>query len=156
MSSKHIKESCHIKMSHIWMSHVPHMNESRPTYEWVMSYQDVPHTNESCHESCHTQTMLRNSMRALLPASRRDEWKTPSWCRWNTERVRETESNMSERQREQHVFKRERENNMWHRRVQKYLHAHIKSEEWLLFGMNAKLPRGAGETMREQEKKSNV
>jgi len=31
-------------MSHIWMSHVIHMNESCHTYEWVM-----PHINESCH-----------------------------------------------------------------------------------------------------------
>ena len=39
MSSKNINESCRIKMSHIWMSHVPHMNESCRTYEWVMSYK---------------------------------------------------------------------------------------------------------------------
>jgi len=45
-------------MSHIWMSHVTHMNESCHTYEWVMSHiwmGHVTHTNESCHtESCHT------------------------------------------------------------------------------------------------------
>jgi len=44
-------------MSHIWMSHVTHMNESCPTYEWVMSHgcmshvlyaSHVSHTNESC------------------------------------------------------------------------------------------------------------
>ena len=39
-------------MSHIWMSHVTHMNESCHTYEWVMSHiwmSHVTHTNESCH-----------------------------------------------------------------------------------------------------------
>ena len=38
-------------MSHIWMSHIPHMNESCPTHEWVMSHiwmSHVPHMNESC------------------------------------------------------------------------------------------------------------
>ena len=38
-------------MSHIWMSHVPHMNESCLTYEWVMSHiwmSHVSHMNESC------------------------------------------------------------------------------------------------------------
>jgi len=47
-------------MSHIWMSHVTHMNESCRTYEWVMSHiwmshvahicmSHVTHMNESCH-----------------------------------------------------------------------------------------------------------
>jgi len=56
-------------MSHIWMSHVTHMNESCHTYEWVMSHTwmgHVPHMNESCptwpcwermenhlHDRCH-------------------------------------------------------------------------------------------------------
>jgi len=38
-------------MSHIWMSHVSHMNESCLTYEWVMSHiwtSHVSHMNESC------------------------------------------------------------------------------------------------------------
>jgi len=35
----HMNESCHI-----WMSHVTHMNESRHAYEWAMS-----HMNQSCH-----------------------------------------------------------------------------------------------------------
>ena len=30
-------------MSHIWISHVSHMNGSRPTYEWVMSHIQVSH-----------------------------------------------------------------------------------------------------------------
>jgi len=36
---------------HIWMSHVPHMNESCHTYEWVMSHiwmSPVPYMNETC------------------------------------------------------------------------------------------------------------
>jgi len=38
-------------MSHIWMSHVTHMNESCYTYEWVMLHiwmSHVTHRNESC------------------------------------------------------------------------------------------------------------
>ena len=45
-------------MSHIWMSHITHMNKSCHTYEWVMSHMwmsHVTHMNQSCHtESCHT------------------------------------------------------------------------------------------------------
>ena len=50
-----VNESCHTYewvMSHIWMSHVTHMNESCHTYEWVMSHiwmSHVPCVNESCH-----------------------------------------------------------------------------------------------------------
>ena len=53
----HMNESCHTYewvMSHIWMSHVTHMNESRHTYEWVMSHiwmSHVTYMNESCHTS---------------------------------------------------------------------------------------------------------
>jgi len=39
-------------MSHIWMSHVPHIHESCHTYEWVMSHIFTSHVtcmNESCH-----------------------------------------------------------------------------------------------------------
>jgi len=39
-------------MSHIWMSHVAHMNESCHTYEWAMSHiwmSHVTHMNEPCH-----------------------------------------------------------------------------------------------------------
>ena len=39
-------------MSHIWMSHVTHINESCLMCEWVMSHvwmSHVPRTNESCH-----------------------------------------------------------------------------------------------------------
>jgi len=38
--------------SHVWMSHVTHMNESCHTYEWVMSHtwmSHVTHMNESYH-----------------------------------------------------------------------------------------------------------
>ena len=38
-------------MSHIWTSHVTHMNESCLTYEWVMSHiwmSRVSHMNRSC------------------------------------------------------------------------------------------------------------
>ena len=52
----HMNESCHI-----WMSHVPHINESCDTYEWVMSHiivSHVTHMNESCHIwMCHVTHM---------------------------------------------------------------------------------------------------
>ena len=50
----HMNESCPTcewVMSHVWMSHVPHMNESCPTCEWVMSHvwmSHALHMNESC------------------------------------------------------------------------------------------------------------
>ena len=37
------KSSCTYVMSHIWVSHVPHMSESCPTYQWVMSHIWVSH-----------------------------------------------------------------------------------------------------------------
>ena len=49
----YINESCPIYewvMSHLWMNHVPYMNESCPIYEWVMSHiwmNHVPYMNES-------------------------------------------------------------------------------------------------------------
>jgi len=51
----HMNESCHTYdyvMWHIWMSHVTHMNESCCTYEWVMSHiwmSPITHMNESRH-----------------------------------------------------------------------------------------------------------
>jgi len=39
-------------LSHVWMSHVTHVDESCHTYEWVMSHMwmsHVTHVNESCH-----------------------------------------------------------------------------------------------------------
>jgi len=51
----HMNKSCHTfqwVMSHISMSHVTHINESCHTYEWVMSHtwlSHVTHMNESCH-----------------------------------------------------------------------------------------------------------
>jgi len=39
-------------MNHIWMSHVTHMNESCHTYEWAMLHIWMSHvtpTNQSCH-----------------------------------------------------------------------------------------------------------
>ena len=62
----HLNESCQIWMrhvmcervvSHLWMSHVTHMNESCHTYKchtyvWVMSHirtSPATHMNESCH-----------------------------------------------------------------------------------------------------------
>jgi len=65
-------DSCEWVMSHISMSHVPHIDESCPTYRWVM-----PHTmDESCptrvdksfhthvNESCHTQVRTTSRKRS--------------------------------------------------------------------------------------------
>ena len=52
---KHMNGSCHTHewvTSHIWMSHVKHMNESCHTHEWVMLHvwmSHVTHMNGSCH-----------------------------------------------------------------------------------------------------------
>jgi len=51
----HMDESCHTHgwvMSHIWMSHVTHTDESCHTHGWVMSHiwmSHVTHMDESCH-----------------------------------------------------------------------------------------------------------
>ena len=51
----HVNESCHIcewVMSHIWMSLVTHMNQSCHMCEWVMSHIWMSHVtcvNEPCH-----------------------------------------------------------------------------------------------------------
>jgi len=50
----HLNESCHTYewvISHIWMSHITHMNESCHTYEWVMSHIWTSHVtplNDAC------------------------------------------------------------------------------------------------------------
>ena len=50
-------------VSHIWMSHVTHMNESWHTYEWVISHiwmsRDT-HMNESCR---HTYEWVMSNIR---------------------------------------------------------------------------------------------
>jgi len=40
-------------MSHVWMSHVTHVIESRHTYEWVTSHIWISHVTQ-VNESCHT------------------------------------------------------------------------------------------------------
>jgi len=52
----HVNESCHtceLVMSHVWMSHVTHMNEACHTQEWVMSHVGISHVTRM-NESCHT------------------------------------------------------------------------------------------------------
>ena len=49
----HMKESCPTEwvMSHMWMSHVAHMNQSCLADKWVTSHiwmSHVPHVNKSC------------------------------------------------------------------------------------------------------------
>jgi len=67
----HIRESCHVYMSHvtcvwatshIWMSHVTHMNESCHTYEWVMSHTWMSHV--TC---VRATSQLKESCNAWLP-----------------------------------------------------------------------------------------
>ena len=44
--------TCEWVMSHIWMSHITHVNESYHTCEWVISrmwMSHITHMNESCH-----------------------------------------------------------------------------------------------------------
>jgi len=55
-SFTHINESCHTYervMSHIWMSHVTHMNASCHIHEWLMSYMWTMHVTRM-NVSCHT------------------------------------------------------------------------------------------------------
>ena len=55
-------------MSHIWMSHVTHMNESCHTYEWVMSHiwmSHVAHITKSCHTRTERHTGLILSRNCL-------------------------------------------------------------------------------------------
>jgi len=65
----HVNKSCESVMCHIWMSHVPHMNELSPSYEWLIQWiifmqmwggappmklggTSVSHMNQSCHLWC--------------------------------------------------------------------------------------------------------
>ena len=55
-SVSHMKELRHTYegvASHIWTSHVTHMNESCHTYEWVMSHLWLSHVSHM-NESCNT------------------------------------------------------------------------------------------------------
>jgi len=47
----------HGVMLYVWMSHVLHMNESNPSYKWVMS--QIHHINESW--LIHTSHVVRVS-----------------------------------------------------------------------------------------------
>ena len=54
--------------SHIWMSHVTHMNESWHTYEWVMSHiwmRHRTHMNESWH-TWHSHVETRSTWCACV------------------------------------------------------------------------------------------
>ena len=56
----HVNESCHTSdrvMAHIWMSHVTHMMESRRTCECVTSHSWLSHSTH-LRESCHTHRAL--------------------------------------------------------------------------------------------------
>ena len=53
-------------MSHVWMSHVTHENESCHTWEWVMSHMrmsHVTHVNESCHTCEWVMSHMRHAAR---------------------------------------------------------------------------------------------
>ena len=53
MQARHVARTCGWVMSHTWMSHVTHMNESYRTHEWVMSHIVVSHVTHM-KESYHT------------------------------------------------------------------------------------------------------
>ena len=74
----HMNESCHTYewvMSHIWMSHTTHMNASTShTYEWVMFHiwmSHVTHMNESCH------TWMRQHVTHMNKSCHTHEWNIP-------------------------------------------------------------------------------
>ena len=64
-------EACHAYewvMSHVWMSHVTHMNESCHAYEWAMSQvwtSAVTHMNWSCHTYEWYREFIHELSRAL-------------------------------------------------------------------------------------------
>jgi len=45
-------QSGHIVLSHMWMSHVKHMNESCHIYEWVMSHTWISHVTTDAARLC--------------------------------------------------------------------------------------------------------
>jgi len=69
MNVTHMNESCHthewvlsnVWMSHIWMSHVTHMNECCQTYDQGMSHVWMSHVTHM-HESYHTYEWVTSHM----------------------------------------------------------------------------------------------
>jgi len=65
-------------MSHIWMSHLAHMNESCRTYEWVMSY--VTRTNESRLTHVNASWMSEEGLKPKGNAHASYEWVMSHMC----------------------------------------------------------------------------
>jgi len=77
----HVEESCHTYewvMSHIWMSHATHMNESCHTYEWVMSHTWRSHVTHM-DESCHTYECVMSHIWLSLVTHMNELWHTYEW-----------------------------------------------------------------------------
>jgi len=49
-------------MSHVWMSHVPRMNESCPTHEWLMGLPEWKGHDRNMNEAYHTRGCALSSM----------------------------------------------------------------------------------------------
>ena len=70
-------------MSHMWMRHVAHMNESCRTHEWVMSHTwmiHVAHMNDSCRT--HEWVMSHTWMSHVLGAQSGQTCRTCSSLLW--------------------------------------------------------------------------
>ena len=78
-------------MSHLWMSHVPHIDGSCPTCEWVRSHMLMGHVtlmNESCptyecvalmNESCHTYWWVMSHMWKSHAPRMHESYHTHEW-----------------------------------------------------------------------------
>ena len=62
-------------MSHVWISHGPHMNESWHTYEWVMAQHAW--TDSSSHEVPHI--WVRSHKRTSHGTRTNESWLTYEW-----------------------------------------------------------------------------
>ena len=60
-------------MSHIWMSHVTHMNESCHTYEWVMKHIKMSHVTH-IDESCDTYVWITMAKYATVAIAGEQKW----------------------------------------------------------------------------------
>jgi len=65
-------------MSHIWMSHVTHMNESCHTYEWVMSHIQMSYVTHM-NESCHTYRWVMSHIWMSHVTHMNESWHTYRW-----------------------------------------------------------------------------
>ena len=65
-------------MSHIWMSHVTHVNESRHRYEWVMSHRWISHVTR-INESYHTYERAISHIWMIHGTHMNESWHICAW-----------------------------------------------------------------------------